>query len=198
VASIARTIRSLRLREPFVMVGHSMGGLFAPRYAAGRGRRRVRHLVLVSPPVYLDPMELANPLDRRVQGFYLEAYRYLREHRDFTLRNASIVQGMLPIKKAMDITSASWTPFVKSLEHSIESQTTISDLAAVTAPVDIVMGDFDQFTSPGAMRIVERLRDVTVHRVPGSDHLIGPRLARAVASVIDSGTVPPPAPRPAP
>src|SRR6185295_7411703 len=27
VAAIARTIRSLRLREPFVLVGHSMGGL---------------------------------------------------------------------------------------------------------------------------------------------------------------------------
>jgi hypothetical protein len=84
----------------------------------------------------------------------------------------------------MDITAESWIPFVKSLEHSIESQTTISDLAAVKAPVDIVMGDFDEFSSPGAMRIVERLRGVTVHRVAGSDHLIGPRLARAVAVAI--------------
>ena len=91
---------------------------------------------------------------------------------------------MLPIKKAMDITAETWTPFVKSLEHSIESQTTISDLAAVSAPVDVVMGDFDEFSSPGAMRIVERMRDVTVHRVPGSDHLIAPRLARAVAAVV--------------
>jgi pimeloyl-ACP methyl ester carboxylesterase len=189
VASLARTIRSLRLRDPFLLMGHSMGGLIAPRFAAvGRGRRQVRRLVLVSPPVYLDPKELANPLDRRAQAFYAQAYRYIREHQEFTLRNAAIVQGMLPIKKAMDITAESWTPFVKSLEHSIESQTTISDLAAVKAPVDIVMGDFDEFSSPGAMRIVERLRDVTVHRVSGSDHLIGPRLARAVAGVIDRPT----------
>ena len=98
---------------------------------------------------------------------------------------------MLPIKKAMDITADNWTPFVKSLEHSIESQTTISDLAAVTAPVDVVMGDFDEFSSPGAMRIVARMRDVTVHRVPGSDHLIAPRLARSVAAVIDASAMSP-------
>lgn len=189
VASLERTVGKLRIREPFVLVGHSMGALIAARYAARRGRRRVRQLVLVSPPVYLDPKELAAPLDRQVQGFYLEAYRYIRTHQDFTLRNAAIVQGMLPIKKAMDITAESWTPFVKSLEHAIESQTTISDLAAVSAPVDVVVGDLDEFSSPGAMRIVARMRDVTVHRVRGSDHLIAPRLARAVAGVIDGPPV---------
>jgi pimeloyl-ACP methyl ester carboxylesterase len=183
VASLARTITALHLRQPYVLVGHSMGALIAARYAARKGRR-VRRLVLVSPPVYLDPRELGDPLDRRVQGFYLEAYRYLREHEDFTLRNAARVQGMLPIHKVMDITAESWTPFVKSLENAIESQTTISDLAAVKAPVEVVMGDFDEFSSPGAMRIVARLRGVTVHRVRGSDHLVGPRLAREVAAVI--------------
>ena len=66
-----------------------MGALIAARYAARAGRRHVRHVVLVSPPVYLDPNELADPLDRRVQGFYLEAYRYVRTHQDFTLRNAA-------------------------------------------------------------------------------------------------------------
>ncbi len=185
VASLKRTIATLRLREPFVLVGHSMGALIGARYAARPGRRRVRRLVLVSPPVYLSPSELAAPLDRRVQGFYLRAYQYVRTHQNFTLRNAAVVEEMLPIKKAMDINAENWTPFVKSLENSIESQTTMSDLSAVNVPVEVVMGDFDEFSSPGAMRIVARLRDVTVHRVPGSDHLIAPRLARAVADVID-------------
>ena len=38
VASLSRTIRSLRLREPFVLVGHSMGSLIAARYSAVRHR----------------------------------------------------------------------------------------------------------------------------------------------------------------
>lgn len=189
VASLKRTIKALRLREPFILVGHSMGALIAARYAGGPGRRKVRQVVLVSPPVYLSPNEYSDPFERRRQGFYLEAYRYLRTHEDFTIRNARILQGFLPIRNAFEITATGWAPFAKSLEHAIESQTTISDLAAITVPVEVVMGDFDEFSSPGAMRIVARMRDVTVHRVRGSDHLIAPRLARAVAGVIDGPTV---------
>ena len=54
---------------------------------------------------------------------------------------------------------------MKSLENAIESQTTISDLAALRVPVEIVYGTLDEFASPGGIRIAERLRGVTVHRV---------------------------------
>ena len=182
--ALARTIASLRLREPFVLVGHSMGGLIAPRYAA-RNPRRVRGLVLVSPPIYITPSALADDRDRTVQEFYLRAYRWLRANPQFTIRNGGIIGDMLAIPRAMDINERTWEPFVKSLEHTIESQTSISDLAAVRVPVEIVYGDLDQFNSPGGMRIAERLRGVTVTRVRGADHLIGKRLARAVARAVE-------------
>lgn len=184
VAAIVRTIKALRLREPFVLVGHSMGGLIAPRYAA-RNPRRVRGLVLVSPPIYITPSALSDDRDRAVQQFYLRAYRWLRDNPDFTIRNGGIIGDMLAIPRAMDITQRTWEPFVKSLEHTIESQTTISDLAALRVPVEIVYGDLDEFSSPGGMRIASRLRGVTVTRVRGATHLIGRRLARAVARAVD-------------
>ena len=90
------------------------------------------------------------------------------------MRNAAFIQQLVPIRNAIEITPQNWTPFVRSLEHAIESQTTISDLAAVKVPVDIVIGDFDEFSSPGVMRIVERFRGVTMHRVRGATHLIRP------------------------
>lgn len=185
VRAIRRTIRSLRLREPFVLAGHSMGGLIAPRYAA-RYPRTVRGLVLVSPPIYTEPSALGGERDRIVQGFYLRLYRWLRDNPEFTIRNGGIIGDMLAIPRAMDINERTWVPFVKSLEHTIESQTTISDLAAVRVPVEIVYGDLDEFSSPGGMRIAERLRGVNVTRVRGADHLIGKRLARAVAATVDA------------
>jgi len=183
VDALARTIRSLRLREPFVLVGHSMGGLIAPRYAA-RHKGKVKRLVLVSPPIYVDPNALSDDRDRFVQDFYLRAYKYIRENREFTLRNGAIVGQLLAIPKVMDINERTWVPFVKSLEHTIESQTTISDLAALRVPVEIVYGTLDEFASPGGIRIAERIRGVNVTRVRASDHLIGKRLAKAVAAAV--------------
>lgn len=183
VDALARTIDHLRLRQPFVLVGHSMGGLIAPRYAA-RHKNKVKRLVLVSPPIYVSPNALSDDRDRFVQDFYLRAYKYIRENRDFTLRNGRIVGDLLAIPKVMDINERTWVPFVKSLEHTIESQTTISDLAALRVPVEIVYGTLDEFASPGGIRIAERLRGVNVTRVRASDHLIGKRLAKAVAAAV--------------
>lgn len=183
VAAIERTIASLKLRGAFTLVGHSMGSLIAARYAS-RHPRQITKVVLVSPPIYLSPAELANTIDRGVMDLYLKAYQYIRANKDFTLRNAQIVERFLSIPKAMDINERTWTPFVKSLEHTIESQTTISDLAAISAPVEVIYGSFDEFHSDGVLRIVARMTGVTVHRVAGSDHLIGKRLARVVATAI--------------
>ena len=182
-AAIERTLKSLHLHGPFTLVGHSMGALIAPRVAL-HFPKQVDKLVLVSPPIYVQPGELSNTLDRGMLDFSLRAYKYLRNNEAFTLRSAAFVERLLPIPKAMDINERTWTPFVKSLEHSIESQTTISDLASVTAPIEMVYGSMDQFRSDGVLRIVERMSGVTTHRVLGSDHLIGKRLARVVATAI--------------
>jgi pimeloyl-ACP methyl ester carboxylesterase len=181
--AVNRTVESLHLDFPVILVGHSMGALIAARLAA-QHPDRIAKLVMVSPPIYLSPGELSNPLDRTVMDFYLRAYDYIRHNKDFTLRHARAVERLLPIPKAMDINERTWVPFVKSLENAIESQTSVSDIAAVQAPVEIVYGSLDEFHSDGVLKIVSRMRGVGVHRVLGSDHLIGKRLARAVAAAI--------------
>ncbi|QWT23596.1 alpha/beta hydrolase [Subtercola sp. PAMC28395] len=186
-AAVERAIRNLHLKTPFVLVGHSMGSLIAARLAA-RTRLSIEKVVLVSPPIYLSPEELSDKLDRGVMDFYLRAYKYVRENKEFTLRHAAIVERFLSIPKAMDINDRTWTPFVKSLKNSIESQTTISDLASITVPVDVIYGSLDEFHSEGVLKIVSRLSGVRTHRILGSDHLIGKRLAKATASAIE-GTV---------
>ena len=70
------------------------------------------------------------------------------------------------------------------MENCIESQTTISDLASVRVPIEIVYGALDPFLAPAGLRIVEQMRHVTVHRVRANDHVIRARLARAVAKTI--------------
>lgn len=189
VAALDRTLRSLRLREPYVLVGHSMGSLIVTRWAAEHPGALSR-LVLVGPPVYGTPTAIG---DRRVRtrvSAYLRAYEFLRNNKEFTLRNAGILGRLLPIKGVFEITERSWTPFVLSLENCIERQTIVGDLARVRVPVEVVYGSMDAFIAPGSLAVIEAMRHVTMHRVEANDHLIRKRLARVVATACDAGQLP--------
>jgi Lysophospholipase len=183
VAWLRATITSLRLKAPFVLAGHSLGALLSSRYAA-QHPGKVSRLILISPPIYLAPSAIGDRRMRAVAGAYLKAYEFLRENKAFTLRNAAVIAKLMPVKYSFEITETNWRAFVLSMENCIESQTTISDIAAVRVPVEIVYGALDPFLAPAGLRIVEQMRHVTVHRVGANDHVIRARLAKAVAKVI--------------
>ncbi|MFF1572979.1 alpha/beta fold hydrolase [Leifsonia sp. NPDC058292] len=183
VAALRATLRSLRLRGPFTLVGHSLGSLIVARFAADNPSA-LRKLVLVGPPIYGMPDEIG---DRRVRSrvsAYLRAYEFLRNNKDFTIRNAAVLARLLPIKGVFEITEKNWDPFVKSLENCIERQTAVSDLARVRVPVEIVYGSLDAFIAPGSFAVVGAMRHVTMHRVEANDHIIRKRLGRVVAAAI--------------
>lgn len=182
VAALRRTLRTMRLRR-VVLVGHSLGALIATRYAASY-RREVTRLVVVSPPVYVTPAEIAAPFDRAAMDGYLRLYEFLRTNKEFTIRAAAGLARLSPIKNLLDVSEKNWNAFVRSLETSIESQTTVTDLVQVTAPIHLVYGTLDPLLHPAGLRIVESLRGVTAHKVQGVDHVIRPRMARVVATAI--------------
>lgn len=181
--ALGRTLKRLRLRGPFVLVGHSMGALIATRYAATHPRQ-ISRLVLVAPPIYLAPEEIGAPRDRAGMDLYLRLYEFLRANKEFTIRAAAGLARLSPIKNLLDVSEKNWRAFVLSLENAIESQTTISDLVAVRAPVHLIWGSLDPFLHPAGIRIAENLRHVTAHKVTGGDHVIRPRMARVVATAI--------------
>ena len=185
VNCLQRTLRKLQVNTPFVLAGHSMGALIAARYAA-RNPAHVSGLVLISPPIYLPPEVVGDPVDRAAMKIYRQVYAFLRKNPDFTMRNAAVLSRLSPIENALVVDETDWTAFVLSLEHSIEAQTAITDIAAVKAPIEVVYGTLDPFLVPGALRIVERMRNVTVHRVPRTDHVIRRRMAGVVAAAIRS------------
>lgn len=183
VDALAETIASLRLPHPFVLVGHSMGSLIAARYAATHPRA-VSRLVLVSPPVYVNPRALGDPRERATMGLYLKAYEYLRTNKGFTMRNAGMLARLSPIKNVLEVSERNWVAFVASLEQAIESQTTVSDIASVAVPIEVIYGTLDPFLMPGGLRIIEQMRHVTMHKIEGGDHLVRKRMARVIATAI--------------
>lgn len=183
VAALSNTIDSLGLKDKFVLVGHSMGSLISARYAA-INPNRLSKLVLVSPPVYVNPAAIGDPRDRAAMDLYLRAYEYLRTNKRFTMRNAAMLAKLSPIKNVLDVSERNWNAFVLSLQNLIESQTTISDLASVTVPVAVIYGTLDPFLTPAGLRIVGQLRNVTMHKVEANDHIIRHRMARVVATAV--------------
>lgn len=183
VAAIKATIASLRLRAPFILVGHSLGALLSARYAA-QNPAHVSRLVLVSPPVYLATTEISDPRVRSQVGLYLKAYEFLRTNKNFTIANAARIGKLLQISSIFEISERNWNAFILSLQNCIESQTTVSDIAAVAVPIDVVYGALDQFIAPGTLRVIEQMRHVTMHRVEVNDHLVRKRLAREIVNVI--------------
>ena len=187
---LSRTLSNLRIEEPFVLVGHSMGALIASRYASTQSSR-LRGLVLVSPPIYLPPEIVGDPQDRAALIVYRRVYDFLRRKKTFTIRNAALLARLSPIKDVLEVSERNWDAFMLSLEHAVEMQTAITDVAAIDAPIQVVYGTFDPFLVPGTLRILERMRHVTVHKVNGEAHLIRKRMARVVVAAIRSFGGPP-------
>lgn len=184
VAAIDATIRSLRLRQPFTLVGHSLGSLLSARYAA-QHPREVGHLVLVSPPIYLRPDEIGDPRLRGYVSAYLRGYEFLRANKEFTIGTAATIVSLFELGTTLSITEQNWRAFSLSLQRCIESQTAIADIAAVRCEIDVVVGTLDQFIAPGALDIIGRMRHVRLHWVPGADHVVRRRLADAVIAVVE-------------
>ena len=183
VRSLDATIRSLRLRAPFILVGHSLGSLISSRFAAEHPSS-VAKLVLVSPPVYLAPSAFGDPRDRAAMGIYMKVYEYLRANKDFTMRAARGLDRLSPIRNLLDVSEENWNAFTLSLQNAIESQTTVSDVARVRVPVEIIYGTLDPFLMPSGIRILEAMRHVTVHRIDRADHVIRKGFAKKVAKLI--------------
>lgn len=184
VESIHATIRSLRLGAPFILVGHSLGSLLSARYTA-KYPTQVSRLVLISPPIYIAPSQLGDARARAQVGAYLKAYEFMRENKEFTIGNAGFIAKLFQLtNEVFEISERNWSAFILSLKNCIESQTTIADIAAVRVPIDVIYGGFDQFIASGTMSIIEQMRHVTMHKVEVNDHLVRPRLARAVATAI--------------
>ncbi|QEE62005.1 alpha/beta hydrolase [Salinibacterium sp. dk2585] len=180
---LQRTIKRLRIRDEYTIVGHSLGALIVSRFARVT-RDRITKVVLVSPPVYLSPQEIADPIDRAAVGAYLRVYEYLRSHKEFTIKRAAVVARLMPIRDSFEITERNWRAFVLSLQRCIESQTTLTDIAAIRVPVEIIYGALDQFIIPGSMKLLKNMRNVTVRRVDLNDHIVRRRLAREIAAAI--------------
>lgn len=181
--ALARTVSSLRLKEPFVLVGHSMGSLIASRYARDH-ESTVSRLILVSPPIYPPREALTARFARRAEANYFRLYEYLRANKERTLALAATVARLSPIPNLLVLNESNWNAFAMSLERSIMTQTAVDDIAGLSISVEIIYGTLDPFILPAGIKLVKSMPGVTIHRVDGGDHVVRKRMARVIAAAV--------------
>ncbi len=180
VKSIHATIQSLHIRQPYILMGHSLGGILATRYARLHGRH-IRRLILLSSPIYLPLEQLTNKRARRKTSVYLRAYRFLRTHKRITARNVARLARILPLPKAVVLNEDVWLPFIRSLENCIETQTLVNDLKNTTVPTTVFYGTFDEFIVQPNMKLLDSMTHITLRPLRVT-HYVGKRYSRLVAN----------------
>ena len=119
VMALHNSIEKLKLDTPLVLVGHSMGTFIVTRYADAY-KKSVKHLILISPPIYTIE-DLENPAFEKALDMFRDAV---------SLKNRQVLE-----------TKA----FNNSLKNIIMNKKNYKVLAGIKTRATLIYGDQDAF-----------------------------------------------------
>jgi len=179
VESIRKTIRKLRLHKPYTIVGHSMGAIIAASYSR-RYSNEVDDLYLLSPPIYLDRNVSQTGISRKLTDVYLEAYRFLADKKDFTIKNSQFLRKLIRLKDGIDINEENWNGFRLSLINTIVNQNFYEDIKYSDCHIGIIYGALDKLLIQESINKLRDFHNVTITKLQTVNHIVGPRFAKEV------------------
>ncbi len=175
------TLTDLGVTHPFLLLGYSMGGVIAVRYAATHPEK-VRRLFLLSTPFYLPPEAYSK---RRFGVEYAQAmvftwmWKVVGRQKDRDTPFYELAAGPLKpqaeeFMRAGDI-SEHWDVMARTLANTISPATIIDDLPKLTMPTVFALGVRDPIVRPDQTQALQRIKpDLEVRRIMGvtADHLL--------------------------
>lgn len=183
--AVIAALRKQKVREPVVLVGHSMGCLVAVRVARLMPKL-VDRLVLYEMPLYTNVPSLKRyTLLRRA---YFAAYSRVLKYPEYSPANARMVQKIAAHLAGFAITKQTWTPYVRSLQNTVMEQKTAEDMKRLSIPMDLIYGSLDMVVLRGHVQTIFDLaaNGITTH-VVRSRHKITPRASAFIAMRVDEG-----------
>ncbi len=156
-------IEAVLPKEPFVLIGHSMGALLALEFAR-RNPERVAGLVLISPPSIQDRAALGKILKAEsaveslmeLDNFWAPLVCHLHE----TLGELTyyayrpFVEKALPDAVVLAATQHRWASYNGSLENVVLKLRATQILPQVSVPTLVVVGDHDAYVDLATLRII--------------------------------------------
>ncbi len=175
------TLRDAGVIDPYYLVGYSLGGSIAARYAATYPQR-LRRLFLLSAPFYLPPEYYST------RGFGLEyaqamlftwLWKVIGQQKKHDTALYQLAAG--PLRDATedfvrtDDLSHHWDVMALNLENAISKSTFIDDLPKLTMPTVFALGVNDAIVRPDQTLALKRLKpELEIRRIRGltADHMI--------------------------
>lgn len=182
---VRRTIKKLKIKHRYMVIGHSMGSIIAARYCR-LYYKEVKSAYLLSLPLYINkPGSLKRLVDRQID-VYFAAYRFLLENKDFTINNSQNLRKLLRVYDGMDVTEDNWEGFRLSLKNTIIKQDVIGDIQYTKVPINIFYGDMDELLPQKSVDELSLIKKVKVTKLQMVGHLVGARFAKLVAQAINA------------
>lgn len=163
--AVIKSIERLRLKQPVVIVGHSMGCLIAVRVARLRPKL-VRHLVLYEMPLYAGLPE--KRLYKLRLNLYFKLYERIVQYRPiFHGPGKGKAQRLAERIAGFTLNDETWKPFIHSLKHTIMEQQTHLDIKRLQMPMDVIYGTRDRLVIRGKTQEIfgEDVKNITAHTI---------------------------------
>ena len=145
--AVIRTINKLKVKTPYILVGHSMGGLIAVEIAKIEPKS-VKQLILVSTPIYNSndiskQTRIYNSNKKTVTNILFYIYDLLIEKQNLTLKAVQKILKVAPSGFPLMLDESSWYPFKMSLKKTIMQQKTMLDINKLQIPIVFLYGRLD-------------------------------------------------------
>lgn len=179
--AVIKTLQKYRLkRKPVILVGHSMGCLVAVRVAKLRPDL-ISQLILYQPPLYVGLPDTSTYKLRRDVYFWL--YRRVLAN-PIALTRRGLLSALVK-RTGLALNPDNLVPFVRSLSHTIMEQSTLSDMAGLRQPIDIIYGSLDLAVIRGnrSQVFAEVLAPLQTHTILNL-HIVSPRASKFIAGQI--------------
>ncbi len=186
--TIIKSIDDLKLNEPTVLVGHSMGCLIALKIARLRPDL-VKHLILYEMPLYEGLPE--KRIYRLRLNLYTKFYNWLVKYKPSF--NEKIKKSEQIGRKVIgfEVTESTWIPFVKSLENTILNQSASEDIENIEMPIDAIYGSLDILVIKGhTKKILSDSNQKISHHSIKTRHSISTKAANFIVNRITSALYP--------
>jgi pimeloyl-ACP methyl ester carboxylesterase/uncharacterized membrane protein HdeD (DUF308 family) len=187
------TLNDLGVDEPFLLVGYSLGGDLAIKYAA-MYPQRLRRLFLLSAPFYLPPSAFSSKdvgIELVQATIYRWAWKRLAKSKDqgllvYRLASGGLEKTLKGIFATEDLPTH-WEIMSKYLANTINKATFIDDLPKLSMPTVFALGIRDPIVRPDQTPALKRLKpDMEIRRIVGltADHMLLWNIPERIAAEI--------------